>query len=275
MAGVYFWIRVYDYVYERDQYEKGTKLDEFYLKDMTNREEVKAHIRNMYSSNSSKDLKFAKPKKGASGIYAIVMESTQFYHDYFYCQLDTFCFWCHKPVQGKASEFPREYIGDDHFYAPRDDVFNDHSKTAFFCTYECKRHFLNSKRNNEGEFQVKEEGENGNVYGYIYLIYNREKDSYYVGQTRFLPFFRWQEHVKGGQKGDIADLTFTVLTQVNRDHTKNDEKNQEYLNNIEAWWIQKYHMECSNVVNITKPKITIQDLKDRFTEMVEKQSLLF
>lgn len=63
MAGVYFWIRVYDYVYERDQYEKGTKLDEFYLKDMTNREEVKAHIRNMYSSNSSKDLKFAKPKK--------------------------------------------------------------------------------------------------------------------------------------------------------------------------------------------------------------------
>ncbi|GAA0849262.1 GIY-YIG nuclease family protein [Paenibacillus glucanolyticus] len=273
----YYWIRIFDYIYERDhlENEKGTMLDEFYLKGIADREEVKLQVRERYCSNSKENLRFAKPKKGNNGIYAIVMESTKFYYDRFYCQLDSICFFCNKPIKGKASEFPREFIGEGLFYSPNDDVFSDFNKSAFFCSNECKKDFNIVKRNNEGEFQVKEEGNDGNTFGYVYLIYNREQNTYYIGQTRFLPFFRWQEHIKSGKKGDISDLTFSVLANVNRNRSLTDDQNQHYLNSIESWWIQKYKLEQYNVSNITKPKITVEDLKDRFREMVEGQPLLF
>jgi hypothetical protein len=43
---------VYDYNQERDQYEKGTMLDEFYLKELVGgREEVKQTVRDKYCSD--------------------------------------------------------------------------------------------------------------------------------------------------------------------------------------------------------------------------------
>lgn len=38
----YYWIRVYDYCFDRDMYGKGIKLDEFYIKgEEISRESVK------------------------------------------------------------------------------------------------------------------------------------------------------------------------------------------------------------------------------------------
>lgn len=267
----YYWIRVYDYDYERDGYEKGSLLDEFYLSDIENgREEVREKVKNMYCTNTAAQLKFAKPKK-RNGTYAIIMESEKYWYDRFYAKIDTMCFWCTKPIKGKASEFPRAYIGEGSYYASRDSVFTDLNQTAFFCTTNCEVHFKRSIKSEEGEFQVKEEGNNGNVFGYIYLIYNRATDLYYIGQTRFLPFFRWQEHIKEGKKGNISDLTFCVLTEINRSAASSDQQNQLYLNSMEAWWIDKYKLEGHEVFNISKPKITIESLKERFNDMVIRQ----
>jgi hypothetical protein len=271
----YYWVRVYDYVHERDMFEKGTKLDEFYLKDVSSgREGAKQAVKGRYCSRTSGGIRFTKPKKQTDGLYAIVMDSTKFYYDRFNAEVDTLCFWCHEPVKGKACEYPRAYIGDDYGYDSTDDVFGDLNKTAYFCKYDCKSHFHNNLRNDEGEFQVKEEGQNGNVFGYIYLIYNRAQNVYYVGQTRFMPFFRWQEHVKDGSKGEISDLSFSTLAEVMRNKHQNDEQNQLYLNSIEAWWIAKFQQERYEVFNISKPKITIEYLKNRFKDMVLKQEEL-
>ena len=86
---------------------------------------------------------------------------------------------------------------------------------------------------------------------------------HYIGQTVCMPFFRWQEHVKSGLKGDITDLIFETITEVRV-------KSQEYLNNIEAWWIQKYIHDYGreNVMNITTPKITMEDLIKEFDMQV-------
>lgn len=94
-----------------------------------------------------------------------------------------------------------------------------------------------------------------NVFGYIYHIYNRVENKHYVGQTKYMPFFRWQEHVKDGYKGNICDLVFETLTEV----TVNS---QEYLNNIEAWYIQQFTdmYGKDNVFNITHPHLTIDSL---------------
>jgi len=89
-----------------------------------------------------------------------------------------------------------------------------------------------------------------------------------------LPFFRWQEHVKDGAKGHINDLVFSVLTEVNRSRECTDHENQQLLNSLEGWWVEKYTLEGHKVLNISKPKITIQSLKDRFNEMVIRQEQL-
>ncbi|WP_373325658.1 GIY-YIG nuclease family protein [Sporomusa paucivorans] len=262
----YFWVRVFDYDFERDDYDKGIMLDEFYLKDLEGgREEAKQAVREKYSGKAQKDIGFAKPKKQKNGLYAIVMESSKFFYDRFCKTIETYCFACHKPISGKASEFPRAYLDSD----------GDDEEAVYFCNYDCKRDY-HDKINpfSEGEFQVKEEGAHGDIFGYIYLIYNKAENVYYVGQTRFMPFFRWQEHVKDGAKGDIKDLSFSVLTEVRRSRKQNDEFNQAYLNSVEAWWIAKFSEEGNQVFNITKPKITVEHLKELFNEMVIKQQVL-
>jgi hypothetical protein len=269
----YYWVRVFDYVFERDTYEKGVVLDEFYLKDIASRDEAKEEVKTRYSGDTLEQLRFAKPKQGKDGVYVILMDSNKFFYDRFYAEIDTCCFWCHDPIKGKACEFPHSYIGEGDWYGSRDDIYSTDSQTAYFCEWECKRKFTNSQRKDaEGEFQAKEEGQNGEVFGYIYLIYNRRENVNYIGQTRFLPFFRWQEHIKEGKKGDISDLSFSVITEVRRHIGKSEEENKHLLNSMEAWWINKFEHERKPVVNITKPKITIAELKERFNDMVTKEA---
>jgi hypothetical protein len=262
----YYWIRVFDFDFERDCYDKGILLDEFYLKDISGgREEVKAAVKARYGGKTHNEIMFAKPKKKGVGIYAIVMDSDKFFYDRFYDTIDTFCFWCHKPIKGKASEFPREFV-----------IGDDFEGSVHFCNWETCKSAYRSSLNDEGEFQVKEAGGNGDIFGYIYLIYNRVEDIHYIGQTRFMPFFRWQEHIKSGEKGDIKDLTFSVVTEVPRCNKKSTEENQLMLNSIEAWWISKFQEEGFKVLNLTRPKITVEHLKQRFDEMVSRQpSIVF
>lgn len=265
---MYFWIRVFDYNYERDMYDKGVLLDEYYLKDIERREDAKTDVKKKYCGETSQKLLFAKPRK-KDGIYAIVMDSEKFFYDRFYVEIDTYCFCCHKKIKGKASEFPRQSIEGNYYHVDLEDTEN----TAYFCSHECK-YTLNNNLRYEGEFQSKEAGENGDIFGYIYCMYNRVEDKYYVGQTRYLPFFRWQEHIKDGAKGKITDISFSVIAEIRKNRELNERKNQEHLNNIEAWWIAKYKEEGKEVFNIANPRLTLEYYKNKFDEMISKESQL-
>jgi hypothetical protein len=271
---VIFWVRIFDYNHERDENDvldrKGVPLDEYYLKDVAGgREEAKAIV----SERFGKPLLFAKPKK-RDGIYAIVMESEQFFYDRFHKVIDTYCFWheCHKPIKGKMTEFPRSYIAKEASECEFPGETTD--EVVYFCSYDCKSKYRNAMNPfSEGEFQLKEAGEGGVIFGYIYQIYNRQEDIYYVGQTRFLPFFRWQEHVKSGKKGDIKDLSFSVLAVVPRTPGKSDDENQRYLNSVESWWIGLFVAERKVVKNISQPKPTIAHLKEAFESMLRAKGI--
>lgn len=255
----YYWVRIYDYKTDEELKEytdidvwearRGTLLDEYYLcGEGMSREEAKNTIK-----EKSGVSRFAKPRKN-SGIYAIVIDSNQFFYDRFNVEIDTICFNCHKPIKGKLKDFPY--------------MVTDNGERYCFCSYSCKSE-TSSKINPyyEGEFQTREGYEsNGGVYGYIYHIYNRKTNMHYIGQTVYMPFFRWQEHVKSGLKGHITDLVFETITEVRV-------KSQEYLNNIEAWWIQKYIDEYGkdHVMNITVPKITLEDLAVEYSKIVSGQ----
>lgn len=252
----YFWVRIFDYrkdnengVSEDWENRKGTMLDEYYLcgEDMT-REQAKAESK----SRSCVD-KFAKPRKN-DGVYALIMESTKFFYDRFNIEIDTICFKCHKPIKGKMKDFPN--------------ITADNREKYHFCCWDCKRETLNKVNPYcEGEFQ--ERTQLNGIYGYIYHIYNRKLNMHYIGQTIYMPFFRWQEHAKQHIKGDITDLIFETITEV-----KEIEGDcQEYLNNIEAWWIRKFIDEYGkeNVMNISVPKITMSDLISEYSRIVGGQ----
>ena len=258
----YFWIRIFDYRKEDslkkysllDDFEnrKGTLLDEYYIcgESMT-RDEAKEIVK-----ERSGVSKFAKPRKN-DGIYALVMDSDKFFYDRFTKEINDICFECHKPIKGKEKDFPH--------------IKTDSGVKHYFCSWKCKKKTLD--RINpyvEGEWQNREGYEdNGGVYGYIYHIYNRSTNMHYIGQTIYMPFFRWQEHAKQGSKGKLEDLVFEVVTEVRV-------KSQKYLNNIEAWWIKKFIHEYGreNVMNVTVPKITIEDLEKEYEMIIEGQQNL-
>ena len=254
----YFWVRIYDYKKDEELKAhteefvwgsfKGTLLDEYYLcgEDMT-REIVKKEVR-----QRSGIERFAKPRKN-DGVYALIMDSNEYFYNRFYVEVDTQCFNCFKPVKGKAKDFCSMVHEDKKYH---------------FCSYDCYRTVANKiNPYAEGEFQSREDfNSNGGAYGYVYHIYNRKTNMHYVGQTIYMPFFRWQEHVKSGLKGDITDLVFETITEVRV-------KSQEYLNNVEAWWIRKYIEDYGRerVINITVPKITMEYLIREYSKIVSGQ----
>lgn len=53
-------------------------------------------------------------------------------------------------------------------------------------------------------------------------------------------------------------------------------KSREYLNNIEAWWINKFIDEYGkeNVMNLTVPKITIEYLISEYSKIIGGQMVI-
>lgn len=143
----YYWVRIYDYKVDDELKEftddnvwdsqKGTLLDEYYLygEDMS-RSEAKDEVKKKSSIS-----RFAKPRKG-SGIYALVMESNQFFYERFNIEVDTICFNCHKSIKGKQKDFPY--------------ITTDGGEKYYFCSYGCRAEI--SRKINpyyEGEFQTR------------------------------------------------------------------------------------------------------------------------
>lgn len=260
----YFWVRVFEYNYERDKHDKGVLLDEFYIKgEELTRETSKEEVKSRYVGADIDNIKFSKPRK-KDGLYAIVMDSDKYFYDRFYLEIDTYCFCCHKPIKGKASNFPNISLNKETL-----ELDLENSNTVYFCKYDCKNKLLTNLRY-EGEFQEKEQV-SSNVVGYIYHMYNRLENKHYIGQTKYLPFFRWQEHIKSMAKGDITAIVFDVITEVKKRY---GEDGQELLNNVEAWWIKKYIEGGYEVFNISVPNLSLTDYKKRFDEMVAKKAQL-
>lgn len=275
----YWWIRIYDYDWDRDRYDKGILLDEYYLKDIFDRNQAKDEVYKKYGSKlplrkpklpSGSDYTKEELNTGFKCVYAVFMESDKFFYDRFCLEIDTYCFDpdCHKHIHGKMIDLPYTYKCN---YESTDDFEKDNDEKIYFCSYDCKYRFQNRLKGFDGEWQSREDyNTNGGVFGYIYCIYNRVEDFYYVGQTRYMPFFRWQEHIKSGLKGDIHDLTFSVIAEVKYQNGKSDSENQELLNNIEAWWIRDY-IEMygkDRVKNLTVPKLTFKDYENLFDKMI-------
>lgn len=292
---VYFWIRIFDFKIDEEMQNysnncdyfttcgsKGTLLDEYYLKG-TSEELNKENIKEIVTKKSG-IKKFAKPRK-KGGIYALIIPSNEHFYNRFTKTIDDYCFNpnCKKHIVGKEKDFPTissyKYCSskdiDENYYKKEKEINNENLENNkkkirpyyYCCSYDCKYELEKKLWQFEGEFQEREDYHtNGGNFGYIYHIYNRKTNKHYIGQTIYMPFFRWQEHIKSGLKGDICDLVFEVITSVKV-------KSQHYLNNIEAWWINKFIEDYGreNVINITIPKLTMEDLVLEYEKIILEQ----
>lgn len=262
---VYFWIRVFVYSLENDATEKGKMVEELYEKNVE-KEVIKENLRNIYGKN----LKFRKPK--SDGIYAIIMESSKFFYERDK-PVDTICLNCLKEVRGRRSEFPMMDISNPHdvnSYVDFDSCnLDNYKEVAYFCNHTCKDEYYKKSKgyDTDLEFQEREKEVRNNkeIGGYIYELYNRRTNIYYVGQTKYLPFFRWQDHVKSKLKGQLTELTFRVLTEVCK---------EEDINNLEAWWIHQYKDEGKEVYNLVQPRFERKEWEDLYKQRLIAKGLI-
>ncbi len=75
--------------------------------------------------------------------------------------------------------------------------------------------------------------------GFIYMISKKSTGEFYVGQTRYVPIFRWGQHLltKRFKIENIEDYVFEVLEVCDK----------EELNYKEAYWINKKRDENSHL----------------------------
>jgi hypothetical protein len=84
--------------------------------------------------------------------------------------------------------------------------------------------------------------------GYIYKISKKSTEEFYVGQTIYVPIFRWGQHLLTERFNiqNIDDYVFEILEVV---------KNKKLLNERETYWINKCRDENPELsLNIIIPK---------------------
>ena len=115
-------------------------------------------------------------------------------------------------------------------------------KEKRFCSEKCKQRYLERERqrlhpDEEQEFFVtREMFADTNIAGYIYKISKKSTGEFYVGQTIYVPVFRWGQHLKTERfdiKG-ILDYQFEVIEIVPKG---------ENILEREKYWIQKLYRE--------------------------------
>ena len=267
----YYSIRIYDYDRNRDKDGEGILEDKFFLiadsiedcyKQMAKKYTAQFALR-IYDNKESL-LKTSNPR----GLYLDLAVVSKGIYEGEEVELDDYCFYCHTPIKGKESSFPKEKVPlfDDYDFGEDDES----EVVVHFCSHDCKKKYLHDLNPDEVPIVLKRTSdENKGIFGYVSQIYNRKENTYYIGQTRFSPFFRWQEHVKSLKKGQLKDLSFSIITEI-----PVCENAKQLLNDSETWWINKYKDEGYNTFNIVEPKVSKRKFKEKYDEMVAENKQL-
>ena len=267
-------IKIYNYDKTRDKEGEGILEDNFFLMA----DSIEDCFKQMAKKYSPQFLtKIFKNKKSMlemginRGIYMDLTIVDKSVYDNETVEIEDYCFYCHTPIKGKESSFPKEKVSlvDEYDF----DEDEESEVIVHFCSHDCKKKYLHDLNPEEVPLTLKRTSdEKKGIFGYIYQIYNRKENTYYIGQTRFSPFFRWQEHVKSLKKGQLIDLSFSIITEI-----PVCENAKQLLNDSETWWINKYKDEGYKTFNIVEPKISKRTFKEKYDEIVaeNKQQSLF
>lgn len=182
------------------------------------REHFKDIIRNQYGE----DIKFRYSKKLNPGdLYCVIIgehcwnteryfNKVEFVCDHCNCKLTTYA---GKPIYLSNYEISSYLYSIDEYHTKR------------FCSQKCKSDYIESEKSkicpgDNDHFWIDKEGFNKikdeHVIGYIYKITKKSTGEFYIGQTQYVPIFRWGEHLHTSRfpLKNISDYMFEVITPV-------------------------------------------------------------
>jgi hypothetical protein len=175
---------------------------------------------------------------------------------------------CNKEISGKFDDYKYKstYLANyNEFEATSED------KYRYFCSNDCKQNYYEKRKvESSGVENWQDRTSYAGILGYIYHIYNKATHKHYIGQTKYLPFFRWQEHIKQGEKGELSDLVFETITTVY------ENKSDISLTAVEAFYINKYIEKFGkeNVVNSSVPKFNFDKLEEQYQALINNKEIL-
>ena len=238
------------------------------------RETFKENLRALYP-----DIKFANNGKLKEGdIYCIIISDNCFNAAEHLAVKDYLCKHCGKSFKSNEKLLIKYYSVYE-FKTKRvtADVLKEYEariKDMRFCSRECllnhkeeiiamlEKETLN-RQGNDKDFPPDifitrhTFDKSTNNAGYIYKISKRSTKEFYVGQTSYVPIYRWGQHLLTERFNihNIADYIFEILEVVN---------NKKQLNKRERYWINKCRDENPALsLNIMIPKEKVDKIKKK------------
>ena len=217
------------------------------------RDQFKEIIRDTYG----KDITFRYSKKLQPGdVYCIIIGEHCYNSERYFNKVEYKCELCGASVS--------TYLTQPIMITARDASWNLYVIQDYigktFCCERCKSEYIDREKStlrpgDDDHFWVDKEGfakiQDKSIIGYIYKITKKSTGEFYIGQTKYVPIFRWGEHLHTDRfpLKNISDYQFEVITPVY--------KGQNILE-VEKYYIQSYFvsdpeksLNISGTVNLT------------------------
>lgn len=215
-------------------YNKELTMD---CKICQSREHFKELIKEEYGDN----IVFRNSKKLKAGdLYCIIIGEHCYNTERYFNRIEYTCACCCCKVVGYIHNSTRLEN-----WEIKDKLCNQVDKYGDlrFCSYKCKEHFITKERQKcladglvDESFITREDFKSNDIEGYIYKISKKSTGEFYIGQTKYLPIFRWGQHLKTDRFhwSDILDYQFEVIEIV---------PITENILEREKYYIKKYYKE--------------------------------
>lgn len=227
------------------------------------REAFKENIRLLYPN-----IKFANNGKLKDGdIYCIIISDNCYNPENYLTVLEFECSHCKKTFKSNQ-KLLHKYLGTYEFRNSNilPEILNNYQTyitDLCFCSKTCElEHKQDIIKMLEDEsalkyadndfipdvFITKDTFTSSSKGGYIYKITKKSTGEFYIGQTAYVPIFRWGQHLLTERFSihNISDYTFEIIEVV---------EDRKILRDRETYWIIRYNDECPDLIlNIVIPK---------------------
>lgn len=204
--------------------------------------ESRDHFKELIREEYGENIAFRNSKKLNPGdLYCIIIAEHCYNTERYFNRIEYTCACCGGKVVGYID---KGAIIDN--WEIKNKLCNQLEKYANlrFCSYRCKNQFLEREHQKclddglvDESFITQEDFKRDDIAGYIYKISKKSTGEFYIGQTMYLPIFRWGQHLKTDRfnMNNILDYQFEVIEVV---------PTTENILEREKYYIQEYYKKC-------------------------------
>lgn len=219
------------------------------------RDQFKEIIKDRFGENIA--FKYSKKLKPGD-LYCIIIGEHCWNTERYFNKIEFTCDECGAKITTYLNSTNIYRISDSdikyYLFGSEHDSKGNPFKEMKFCSGRCLSKYIDEEKHrlkpdSEDEFWVtKDMFTEENTSGYVYKITKKSTGEFYVGQTQYLPVFRWAQHLKTSRfpQKNITDYKFEVIEIVPKG---------ENLLDRETYWIQEcYKANPDKSLNISQTK---------------------